>query len=308
MGDFQKTMPLSCIHHARDMTGRRSCPPSRPKFPLLRREFLKDTIRINVGSPLTPGATSKQEEKIPHHRDLGEVSRSLTSVLLADLAREVRYPLSSCQSLLKKVDCHPGSLSGEVSRCQECRKICLGSRRTVFPSAVVSAAWGVKVTLPPVRSPLTASQPFFKPINTQQTLAFMEASAALVTDKARGGPRVPSHGDPRCHVQMLLYCTSPFEACMGSKTYIVPRLVASIRFSSSKDHHSSPVTFTLPSYRKASSTETGPGDRYHPSPTAFTPTPSKRHGDTQGKRRRAHRKEGRHNDRGRRWHNWYGYH
>jgi hypothetical protein len=118
-----------------------------------------------VGSPLTPGATSKQEEKIPHHRDLGEVSRSLTAFLLADLAREVRYPLSplsSCQSLSNKVDCHPGSLSGEVSRSQEFRKICLGSRRPVFPSAVVSAAWVVKTTPLPVRFPLTASQPFFQ--------------------------------------------------------------------------------------------------------------------------------------------------
>jgi hypothetical protein len=49
MGGFQKAMASSCIHHARDMTGRGSCPLSRPEFPLLRREFLKDTMRINVG-------------------------------------------------------------------------------------------------------------------------------------------------------------------------------------------------------------------------------------------------------------------
>jgi hypothetical protein len=96
-----------------------------------------------VGSPLTPGATSKQEEKIPHHRDLGEVSRSLSSLtafLLADFAREVRCPLSSCQSLLNKVDCDPRSSSGEISRSQEFRNICPGISQDRVPKAVEPTA------------------------------------------------------------------------------------------------------------------------------------------------------------------------
>lgn len=72
-----------------------------------------------MGSPLTPGATSKQEEKIPCHRDLGEVSRSLNAFSFVALVREVSSPLSSCQSLLRKVDCDPSSSSSEVSGLQE---------------------------------------------------------------------------------------------------------------------------------------------------------------------------------------------